>query len=137
TVGRVAPDGMITTVAGATRAEVLATPGCREPGRLATQMCLEPIDVAVGPDGTVYVLDSYPLSTNVWRKRILAFGADGRSRLVFDHTRQPPNFMASRLSVDANGRLYVDDRRNGQAWAVDSATGWAAPIAGDLDRHCF
>src|SRR5690606_8625672 len=137
TVGRIGPDGLLTTVAGTTRSDVRADPDCKQPGRLATQMCLDPIDVAVGPDGTVYVLDSYPAGTPVWRERILAFGADGRSRLLFDHTRQPANFTASRLSVDANGRLYVDDRRNGQVWAVDSATGWAMPIAGDRDRHCF
>lgn len=137
TVGRIGPDGLITTVAGATRSDVRSDPDCKQPGRLASQMCLDPIDVAVGPDGTVYVLESYPAGTPVWRERILAFGADGRSRLVFDHTRQPANFTASRLSVDANGRLYVDDRRNGQAWAIDGATGWAVPIAGDDDRHCF
>src|SRR5690606_35481479 len=119
------------------RTEVRADPNCKQVGRLASQMCLEPFDVAVAPDGTVYVLENYQPAAGPLRERVLAFGADGRSRWVFDHTRQPANATATRLSVDANGTLYLDDRRNGQVWAIEPVSGWAAPIAGDPDRHCF
>lgn len=136
TVGRIDPDGMMTTVAGAMRAEVREDDDCKEPGRLASQMCLDPYDVAVGPDGTVYVLDSYRVSGS-WHERILAFGADGRARLVFDHTQQPFGFSAFRLSVDADGRLYVNDSGTRRVWMIDPATRAAVPIAGSGETLCY
>ena len=69
----------------------------------------EPWGVAVGPDGSVYVTDT-------WNHRIQKFTADGRFLKAwgtFGQGEEPTQFYGPRgLAVDAEGRVYVTDTGN-------------------------
>lgn len=69
----------------------------------------EPWGIAVGPDGSVYVADT-------WNHRIEKFTADGRFITTwgsFGQGEAPDSFYGPRgLAVDAEGRVYVTDTGN-------------------------
>lgn len=69
----------------------------------------EPWDVAIGPDGTVFVTDT-------WNHRVQAFTAEGeflRTWGFFGQAETPDAFWGPRgLAVDASGRLFVADTGN-------------------------
>lgn len=69
----------------------------------------EPWGIAIGPDGSVYVTDT-------WNHRVQKFSATGRfirSWGVFGQGESPEAFYGPRgLAVDAEGRVYVTDTGN-------------------------
>jgi streptogramin lyase len=105
-VRRVAPDGIITTVAGN------GTSGYSGDGGPATQAELNsPIGVAVGPDGSLYIAD--------WgNNRIRRVGPDGVITTVAGGgiggdggpATQAALFEPSAVAVGPDGSLYIPDR---------------------------
>ncbi len=69
----------------------------------------EPWGIAVGPDGSVYVADT-------WNNRIQKFTADGKFVSMwgyFGEAEKPEAFWGPRgLAFDGSGRLYVTDTGN-------------------------
>lgn len=69
----------------------------------------EPWGIAVGPDGSVYVTDT-------WNHRVQKFTAEGRFLKAwgsFGQGEEPTYFYGPRgLAVDAGGRVYVTDTGN-------------------------
>jgi uncharacterized protein (TIGR03663 family) len=77
----------------------------------------EPWDVAVAPDGTVYVADT-------WNHRIQHFSPDGEFLGMFGHFGQadsPDAFWGPRaVAIDASGRIFVSDTGNKRIVVFDS-----------------
>jgi len=77
----------------------------------------EPWGIAVGPDGSVYVTDT-------WNHRIEKFSATGRfikAWGIFGQAETPESFYGPRgLAVDAEGRVYVTDTGNKRIVVFDS-----------------
>jgi uncharacterized protein (TIGR03663 family) len=77
----------------------------------------EPWDVAAGPDGSVYVSDT-------WNHRVQKFTADGQFIKTWGYFGQgeaPEAFWGPRgLAVDAQGRLYVMDTGNKRVVIFDA-----------------
>lgn len=77
----------------------------------------EPWDVAIGPDGSVYVSDT-------WNHRVQKFSADGtfiKKWGYFGQGEAPEAFWGPRgLAVDAQGRVYVMDTGNKRVVIFDA-----------------
>ncbi len=77
----------------------------------------EPWGIAVGPDGSVYVTDT-------WNHRVEKFSAEGRFITTWGYFGQgdtPEAFYGPRgLAVDAEGRVYVTDTGNKRIVVFDA-----------------
>lgn len=77
----------------------------------------EPWGVAVGPDGSVYVTDT-------WNHRVQKFGADGKFISMwgyFGQAEKPEAFWGPRgIAVDAVGHVYVTDTGNKRVVIFDA-----------------
>lgn len=77
----------------------------------------EPWGIAIGPDGSVYVTDT-------WNHRVQKFTAEGRfvkTWGTFGQGETPESFYGPRgLAVDASGRVYVTDTGNKRIVVFDA-----------------
>ena len=88
----------------------------------------QPIDVAVGPDGRIYVADT------LINKRVQIFAGDGG---FVDQWLTPwtSDFSVPAMAVAGDGRIYMADAERGRVW--EYAAPAAKPVwwrAGDLKR---
>ena len=104
------PAPVIQTIAGITSANSLPGGGYKGDNDFATNAALSwPSDLAVGPDGSIYIAD---FGNRVVRKisnRIITTVAGGGSRAPFDGAvaTQVSIGFASDIAVDSRGDLYV------------------------------
>jgi RHS repeat-associated protein len=119
-VRRIAPDGIITTLAGRGYCEIYnqqyCLPGFAGDGGPAEEALLDtPTDVATSPDGSVYIADSY-------NNRIRRVGPDGTITTVagngtmgWDGDGAPATdaqlYRPQAIAVSADGTLYIAVRR--------------------------
>ncbi len=94
--------------------------GAGAPGELN-----EPWGVAVGPDGSVYVADT-------WNHRIQKFDASGQFLTMwgtFGQAETPTAFWGPRgVAVDGQGRVFVSDTGNKRVVVFDADGGFIAQI---------
>lgn len=92
-----------------------------EPGTLN-----EPWGVAVAPDGSVWVADT-------WNQRVQKFSPTGELLAVVDHvpTTATPGFYGPRaVAVDAAGRVYIADTGNKRIVVVDANGRYLTSLGG-------
>jgi sugar lactone lactonase YvrE len=109
-IQHISPDGKVLQVWG-TRADV-------SQGEAAGGTFNEPWGIAVAPDGSVYVADT-------WNYRIQKFTADGKFVTMWGYFGQasdsPDAFYGPRgLAVDVQGHVYVADTGNKRIVIFDS-----------------
>ena len=89
-----------------------------------------PTDVAVLPDGSIYVSDGYG------NARVVKFGPNGEYEFEWGHQGSGPGEfdLPHAVDVDAQGRVYVADRTNARVQVFDGRgnflTQWAAAELG-------
>ncbi len=126
-VRRVSPDGIITTIAGNGSAVFSGDNG------LATSAGMEPHDVALGPDGSLYIADS---DNHRIRKvspagTITTIAGNGMAAFAGDNgpaTSASLRFPES-IAMGADGSLYIADRVNQRIRKI-SPDGFIATVAG-------
>jgi predicted membrane-bound mannosyltransferase/DNA-binding beta-propeller fold protein YncE len=88
----------------------------------------EPWGVAVGPDGSVYVTDT-------WNHRIQKFDGNGRPLKTWGHyglADTPDGFWGPRgIAVDVQGRVYVADTGNKRIVIYDADGNFLGQFGGD------
>lgn len=145
TVGRVDADGIISTAAGTISYDDWDRDRlCGQEGVYAHKACMAPLDVAVGRDGNFYVLDELLSHTNGHRVfRVLAYGPDGRLRVVFDERTlfSDATADAMRLHAGRDGLLYLPTSdssfstySHNHVLQIDPQTGAAVILAGTGER---
>jgi sugar lactone lactonase YvrE len=94
----------------------LGTPG--EPGGGESHLNA-PSDVAVAPDGSVFVADSH--SFDEGNNRIVKFSADGKFLKSWGQTGYAPGEfrMAHAIAIAGDGRVFVADRGNNRIQIFD------------------
>ncbi|MBU4199689.1 MAG: hypothetical protein KKG09_03275 [Verrucomicrobia bacterium] len=117
-IRRVAPDGVIMTLAGN------GTEGCSGDGGAATNARISPAGLAVGPDGTLTFANTYLMAMNAFRR----IGIDGIIRTVagggasFYGDGLPATnvqfYSPTDVSFDAQGTLYLADYVRRQVFMV-------------------
>lgn len=111
-VRRVAPDGTITTVAGTGQRGYDWRPGPAVESHLS-----DPHDLAVAPDGTLYLVDEQG-------GEVRAVTPDGTLRTLELYLNP------FGVAVGADGALYVSDGTTHQVWQVGRDGGSQAVVAG-------
>ncbi|MCE9637950.1 MAG: hypothetical protein K8T90_19795 [Planctomycetes bacterium] len=130
-VRKIAPTGIVTTLAGNGTAGFSGDGGQANAAQLSS-----PSDVAVGPDGSIYISDTGnqvirrvatdgTITTYAGSAGLIGYeGDDGPATGArFDHP--------SGIDVDPNGNLYVCDRDNSVIRVIPSATPGDLPLPVD------
>jgi DNA-binding beta-propeller fold protein YncE len=126
-VRRVDTNGLITTVAGGN------APGYWGDYGIATQAALSrPTDVAIGPDGDLYISDSGNYRIRKVANGIVTTVAGSGARVFEGDGKQAIEAAISPAGIafDGEGRLLVADAHNHQVFRLDLLTGVITTIAG-------
>jgi sugar lactone lactonase YvrE len=126
-VRRVDTHGLITTVAGGN------APGYSGDHGIATQAALSrPTDVAIGPDGDLYISDSGNFRIRKVKNGIVTTVAGSGARVFDGDGKQAIEAAISPTGIafDGEGRLLVADAHNHQVFRLDLLTGVITTIAG-------
>ncbi len=129
-IRRVAPDGTVTTIAGSWQ-----WPGLQD-GPAETARFNAPRDVAVAPDGTIYVADegNHRVRKITPDGTVITVAGGERGEARWDEMRDGPAEQAlfdsegpQGLALDGHGDLYIVDRN---AVRRLSPSGWVSTVVG-------
>ncbi len=129
-IRRVAPDGAVTTIAGSWGRRGL------QDGPAETAQFSAPSDVAVAPDGTIYVADfgNHRVRKITPDGTVITVAGSDREGAKWDEIRDGPAEQAlfdsqgpNGLALDGSGDLYIVDRN---AVRRLSPSGWVSTVVG-------
>ncbi len=96
--------------------KLLRTLGTEGKSGLGVNEFNKPSDVAIGPNGDIYVSDGYGNS------RVMRFDADGKFKQSWGGKgAEPGQFnLVHNIAIDKNGRVYIADRENSRVQIFDA-----------------
>lgn len=96
--------------------KLLRTLGTEGKSGLGEDEFNKPSDVAIGPDGDIYVSDGYGNS------RVMRFDANGKLKQSWGSKGNGPGQfnLVHNIAIDKKGRVYIADRENGRVQIFDA-----------------
>ena len=96
--------------------KLLRTLGTEGKSGLGENEFNKPSDVAIGPDGDIYISDGYANS------RVMRFGADGKFKQSWGSKGDGPGEfdLVHNVAIDKKGRVYIADRENHRVQIFDA-----------------
>jgi RHS repeat-associated protein len=136
-IRRVGPDGVITTIAGTGQACNPHTAACGDGGPATQARFADPFDLALGPDGSLYVGEEQNDRLRVIRPDGLIFTLAGTGAAGFSGNDGPAALARLKnlrgVAVGADGNVYFSDSGNSRVRKV--GPGWPGFPAADIASH--
>ncbi len=128
-----AATGIISTAAGGAVPQAALVPDIGDGGPADHAFLNEPIDVAVGPQGNLYIVSNHRIRKIEFASGVISTVAgNGHRNLTGDGGPAAEATIAEPegVTIDGNGNIYIADTGNHRVRKVDAATGLMSTLAG-------